>query len=111
MFRRIILLGSLALLFSLGMTPIAHAMEQVGCIDASTSTATGHSEGDRDEVPADGKNGYLHHHAGCQGHPAAVSADVVVMPIYDAVETPIGMDRSLALHGATTAPALRPPQA
>ena len=71
MSRLLSLFACLALMLSFVSASVAHAMEPVGCIDTSQSAAAGHSEGDADQVPADGETAYPHHHGGCHGHHVA----------------------------------------
>ncbi len=111
MARILTFLTCLAVVVSLGWGSFAHAMEPVGCIDVETSAVTGHVEGDRDEVPADGDKGYPHHHAGCQGHQVAAPFESAPTFAPVSIDRPLGLAQLVELHGATTDPALRPPQA
>lgn len=58
----------MALLFSVGMAPLAHAREQI-CLPGSeaAAAAAGHLDGDADQAP-DAEKGVPHHHGGCHGH-------------------------------------------
>lgn len=111
MARILTFLTCLAVVVSLGWGSFAHAMEPIGCIDARTSAATGHVEGDRDEVPADSDKGYPHHHAGCQGHQIAAPFESAPRLTHVSGDMPLGLVQLVELHGARTDPALRPPQA
>ncbi|MES1973370.1 MAG: hypothetical protein V4472_13005 [Pseudomonadota bacterium] len=111
MARILTFLTCLAVFVSLGWGSLAHAMEPVGCIDTPTSALSGHVEGDRDEVPADGDKGYPHHHAGCQGHQVPTPFDRAPGFAHVSGKMPLGVAQLFELHGATTDPALRPPQA
>jgi hypothetical protein len=55
----------------------AHASQRFDCIPVS-SEAPGHFEGDRDEAPAKGEKGVVHHHSGCNGHQYAASAGSLI---------------------------------
>ncbi|MFC3441486.1 hypothetical protein ACFOKF_09830 [Sphingobium rhizovicinum] len=69
--RRILLiLASVGLLLSLGVAPVAHAVEKLGCVELADDGAY-HSDNDGDQVPGDADNGYPHHHGGCHGHHVA----------------------------------------
>lgn len=62
------LLAVMALLLSVGITPLAHAAEQLCLPDSEVAAVIdGHVDGDADQAP-DGGNGYAHHHGGCHGH-------------------------------------------
>ena len=111
MHRLTILFACLAVFLSLGTGSVAHAMEPMVCIDASSAAETGHADGDGDQVPADSDKGYPHHHGSCHGHHVAT-------PLAKAEAT--GLDKnasimrpapSVALATAAADPALRPPQA
>ena len=115
------LIAGLMLVLSLGTTSIAHAMEPqfeapvtapaVGTAGDLALIATGHTQGDADQVPADGDKGYPHHHGGCHGdHIAAPLTDRVATARPCSTSTPT-LAGSHVLPSATADPALRPPQA
>jgi len=114
--RLLTILACLTLVFSLGATATAHALERP---DASISVhltsgeqiAEGHSPGDTDQVPADGDKSYPHHHGGCHGDHVVAPVKIVSMNLTgDLRLAPVGAGRSM-LPLSTTDPALRPPQA
>jgi hypothetical protein len=109
--RLLALVLCLLLASTLGLGSVAHANEQVTCIEISGASSLDHANGDGDQVPADSEKGYPHHHGGCHGHHVAVpitsdlmqhSADLRVQHLS------LNHDR---MADATTDPALRPPQA
>jgi hypothetical protein len=111
MHRMLLLLTSLMLALSLGLGSVAHASEPIGCATTGTEVSAGHSDGDSDQVPADGDSGFPHHHGGCHGHHVAA-------PVADADSA--GHARAASIpalaeyRGGVTSPtdpALRPPQA
>lgn len=113
MHRLLALFACVAVLFSLAGGSVAHAMEPIECVSVlgDAGIAVGHTEGDADQVPADGEKGYPHHHGGCHGHHiAAPLADA--MTLGNRIQTStasIGLgDRHVTSGGD---PALRPPQA
>jgi len=57
---------------SVGLGPVAHAMEPAAASPAAA--AFGHLPGDGDEVPADTDKAYPHHHAACHDHQVGVPA-------------------------------------
>lgn len=66
--RRILpFISSLMLILVLWTGSVAHAAEAMGCAEISSS-ATGHFDGDSDEVPSDGDKATPHHHSACHGH-------------------------------------------
>lgn len=107
--RRILLiLASVSLLLSLGMAPVAHAVESLGCVEMTDGGAF-HSDGDGDQVPGDADNGYPHHHGGCHGHHVAPPLSVASGQHH--LMSPIqhgswGANRLTPVAGGT---ALRPP--
>ena len=104
--------AGMLLLVALGIGSLAHAAEPIGCIDTSASgAAIGHMDGDADQVPADGDQGYPHHHGGCHGHhiaaPVTKTSAIGHFTERDVMPSP----SSRALPNAASDPALRPPQA
>jgi hypothetical protein len=104
----------LLLASSLGLGAVVHAAEPITCLETSSGSAElilGHTNGDRDQVPADSEKGFPHHHGGCHGHHVGVpiTADAVPNGI---TQTSEGTSWEQA-HGAGLIgdPALRPPQA
>jgi hypothetical protein len=103
------LFACIALLVSLGTGSLTHALEPIGCIDASQSLSDDHSAGDADQVPADAEKAYPHHHGGCHGHHLAAPLDSAGMAIVSpARSAPFGWQTALAAD-APTHSALRPP--
>ncbi len=114
--RLLTTLACLMLVFSLGTTATAHALERpvvsVGAAEApGEQIAVGHTPGDADQVPSDGDKGYPHHHGGCHGdHVAAPFKGTTTVVARDLRLAPISA--SGAMRPLSTAdPALRPPQA
>ena len=103
------LFACIALVLSLGMGSMTHALEPVGCIDATQSFSGDHSAGDADQVPADAEKAYPHHHGGCHGHHVAATLDNADMALPSPSRSaPVG--RQATLPGeAPTHDALRPP--
>ena len=109
MIRLLSLFACCALMLSFVSASVAHAMEPVGCIDASQSAAAGHSEGDADQVPADGEKAYPHHHGGCHGHHvAAALQDSVSSTVFIGQRIPFGW-ASPVREAAPMHAELRPP--
>ncbi len=111
MHRVIILLACLAVFLSLGTGSVAHAMEPIACIDVAAALETGHAEGDNDQVPADGDEGYPHHHGGCHGHHVATASAKLEPLTQDVMGLLNPPRRALALAASPSDPALRPPRA
>jgi hypothetical protein len=109
--RWITLFACLAVFLSFGMGSIAHAMEPIVCLDANTAVETGHTNGDGDEVPADGDKGYPHHHGNCHGHHVAASTAKADPVGQGSTRSIIRPKLATALTTAADDPALRPPQA
>lgn len=104
------LFAVLALLLSFTTASVAHALEPPACADMTTELAIGHGDGGS-ERPADGDKGIAHHHGGCHGHHVAAPADTDTgITFADGQATRLGASDA-PLHGASTDPALRPPQA
>lgn len=110
MHRVFVLFACLAMFLTLGVGSVTHAMEPIACADVGSDTQAVHSDGDRDQVPADSDTGYPHHHGGCHGHhiaaPAA-KADVVSDRHVASLTRPALIS---GLPMVATEAALRPPQ-
>lgn len=110
--RRLIILAlSMLLASSLGLGSVAHAAEPITCVDASAPSATGHVDGDSDQVPADAEKGYPHHHGGCHGHHVGVPITTDAVPHgFVQIAGRVSWEQA---HGSGLLgdPALRPPQA
>ena len=107
--RWITLFACLAVFLSFGMGSVVHAMEPIVCLDANTAAETGHTNGDGDEVPADGDKGYPHHHGSCHGHHIGVPAmldSIASMRVGRVPRMPRGPDEMADAHPD---PGLRPP--
>lgn len=52
----------------------ARAAEIATCVEVSAE-ATGHFEGDSDQVPSDPDKGTPHHHGGCHGHHVTIPTE------------------------------------
>ena len=98
---------------SLGLGSVAHADEGVAGVEisAATAVATGHHDGDRDEVPADGDKGYPHHHGACHGDHIGVPVTPRSVSHLTANASAALFPAQLAHAGLGSHPALRPPQA
>lgn len=96
---------------SLGMGSISHAMEPVVCLDSTAATEAGHTDGDGDQVPADGDKGYPHHHGGCHGHHIAAPFEKMAAPTTASANSNRRAARVVILVASNADPALRPPQA
>jgi len=114
--RLLTILACMMLVFSLGTTATAHALERpdvtVSAVEApGEQVSVGHTPGDADQVPSDGDKGYPHHHGGCHGdHVAAPFKATTTVVTRDFRLAPISA--SGAMRPLSTAdPALRPPQA
>ncbi|MBB3983218.1 hypothetical protein GGR44_002905 [Sphingobium fontiphilum] len=111
MHRLTILFACLAVFLTLGVGSVSHAMEPIVCIDANSAAEIGHTEGDGDQVPADGDKGYPHHHGSCHGHHVAAplaEAESFGQALAGSIMRP---SRAIVLATAAADPALRPPQA
>jgi hypothetical protein len=110
--RRLLALALCLLLAStLGLGSVVHASEPVTCVETSAASSLDHADGDGDQVPADSEKGYPHHHGGCHGH--HVGVPITSDPVQYSADRRASRftwdhDRTA---GATTDPALRPPQA
>lgn len=99
-------------LLMMALTPwsatAAQAAEAFECVEVSDS-ATGHFEGDADQVPADSDRGTTHHHAVCHGHCSAI-ADIAVLGsrLADPPQRAIPFEAQL-LSGSDPGELLRPP--
>lgn len=111
MHRLTILFACLAVFLSLGMGSMAHAIEPIVCIDATSAAETGHVDGDGDQVPADSDKGYPHHHGSCHGHHVAAPMAKAESLEQDSVGSITRPTQVTALATAAADPALRPPQA
>lgn len=114
--RLLSILACLTLVFSMGTTVTAHALERPDiCISDNAAgaqqIAEGHSPGDSDQVPRDGDKGFPHHHGGCHGDhvaaPIKLSTNAVVR---DHRMIPAPLVETVRPR-STADPALRPPQA
>lgn len=99
---------ALAFILSLGMGPIAHAMEPVECADPAVSIAADDTAGDSGRT-GDGDGAVAHHHGGCHGHHNVTIADTA-----SPAGHPAGLNIALpapcgALPGRGAGPGLRPP--
>jgi len=66
--RRLLpLISAFVLVLVLWTGTSAHAAEAMECAEVTTS-ASGHFEGDGDEVPSDSGQATPHHHSACHGH-------------------------------------------
>jgi hypothetical protein len=104
------LLG-LILILSLGVGSVAHATEEIRCVEASTGMSLDHHDGDADQVPGDADKDYPHHHGGCHGH--HVGVPIATDPAGTMIGlgmTPLGW-RHGPMAPAPSYAALRPPQA
>lgn len=96
---------------SLFSASMAHANEELTCVDSSSAQVLGHVEGDSDQVPADSDKGYPHHHGSCHGHQVTPQYDSDVPVVSLAAQALPAPAKSYLLPAATADPALRPPQA
>ena len=104
--------AGMLLLVALGLGSVAHAAEPIGCIDtAASGAAIGHVDGDADQMPADGDQGYPHHHGGCHGHHIAAPVTKASAIRHFAERDVMPSPSSRTLPNAASGPALRPPQA
>jgi len=86
-------ISALLLVLVLWTGSAAHAAEAIGCVEV-TSSAAGHFEGDRDEVPSDSDKATPHHHNACHGHCMATP--------YDDLQSPLPLTASITLTEAIT---------
>lgn len=107
MARLFSLFAILALALSLTVGSVSHAQSSIACVDIA-QTVDGDA-GDSD-VPGDCKKGCLHH-ASCHGHHVmATSGNFASASSAIAEARPFPRSEA-ALAGASTDPAIRPPQA
>jgi len=116
MFRLLGLLAYVIVSITVGMTSVVHAMEPIGGVTIAASQTTvvaelGHSQGDSDEVPADGDKGYPHHHVSCHGDHIAAPFSCDGTMLADARPDEQSSRKPFPLASRPTDPALRPPRA
>lgn len=101
----------LMFMLSLGLGSVAHATEDLTCIDATAASAFEHTDGDADQVAADADKAYPHHHGGCHGHhiAAALAANAIV-PGHEA-NALVSAWSNAPMASAPSSTALRPPRA
>ncbi|MEH3047400.1 hypothetical protein [Sphingomonas adhaesiva] len=93
-----------------GLSGAAHAAEAAGGALGGVAF-TVHSDGDGDEVPADGDSGVLHHHASCHGHDTGEPARPVAALAHMKAAAKRLPPPVATLSGTRAAVAERPPQA
>lgn len=104
-----ILLCAFAVL-SLGIGPVAHAAEDMACVEAGS--AGQHADSDRVPAESDGADkNFSHQHTGCHAHHFAALADEADVPSLLAASAMRSAIRIAALVPAPGDPALRPPRA
>lgn len=107
--RRLLpLISAFVLLLNFWAGTPAHAVEAIACGEASTA-ATGHFEGDRDEVPADSDNSAPHHHGVCHGHCVGIEAGAEPVQAVGQAKAPEAVRRHDFHSGSPPDADLRPP--
>lgn len=109
MARLFSLFAILALALSLTVGSVAHAQSSIACADA-VQAVDGKADESGDEVPGGCKKGCLHH-ASCHGHHVMASTSNAASRSAEMDEAQPLPRSEAALAGASTDPALRPPQA
>ena len=109
MLRAVWLLILSLLAASLVATATVHARESLGTPAISCGGEI-HTEGDRDQVPADADHGIPHHHGTCHGHAFALEADAQASTTRQRLSTQIFARRGHGLASLSVGPALRPPR-
>lgn len=94
-----------------GWTGVAHATENVACLEMVQAATAMHMTGDCDEVSADADKGYPHHHPACHGYHVAtpIASGIAITSVdrwaeFASHKTPVWLT-----HQGDAA--LRPPQA
>jgi hypothetical protein len=102
------ILGMLIFVFTIWTSSPVVAATPSHCVPISES-ASGHFEGDRDQVPDQSGKGVAHHHSGCGGHQLSASTDVSATMIAVPDEAAHAVRPDFGLVGRSPDRELRPP--